>query len=182
MLLYHAGFDEIKIPDIFHGRKNADFGQGFYTTSNRDFAYRWAKQRNNKQTIVNNYELNLEGLKVKHFSRNQEWFSYIYNNRNKYPDLLDYDIIIGPIANDTIYDVFGIISSGMLTPEQAMELLLIGPQYEQITIKTEKAVRQLTWLSSEILSTDQITFFRSLVSKEEASYQDLFAKKINEIL
>jgi hypothetical protein len=30
MLLYHTGFDEIKHPDIHIGRKNADFGQGFY--------------------------------------------------------------------------------------------------------------------------------------------------------
>lgn len=32
MLLYHTGYQEIREPDIHHGRKNADFGQGFYLT------------------------------------------------------------------------------------------------------------------------------------------------------
>lgn len=39
-------------------------------------------------------------------------------------------MIVGPIANDTIFDTFGIITSGFLSAEQAIKLLLIGPQYE----------------------------------------------------
>ena len=30
------------MPDFYRGRKNADFGQGFYLTPDREFAYRWA--------------------------------------------------------------------------------------------------------------------------------------------
>ena len=30
MKLYHTGTVEIPVPDIRHGRVNADFGQGFY--------------------------------------------------------------------------------------------------------------------------------------------------------
>ena len=30
--LYHASLDEIREPDIYRGRKNADFGQSFYLT------------------------------------------------------------------------------------------------------------------------------------------------------
>ncbi len=43
----------------------------------------------------------------------------------------------------------GILSSGFLSLEEAMDLLLIGPSYTQITLKTEKAASQLRWLSSE---------------------------------
>jgi cytochrome c551/c552 len=43
----------------------------------------------------------------------------------------------------------GILSSGLLAPEEAMDLLLIGPSYAQVAIKTEKAARQLQWLRSE---------------------------------
>ena len=38
MKLYHAGKEEIREPDIYLGRKNADFGQGFYLTPDREFA------------------------------------------------------------------------------------------------------------------------------------------------
>ena len=38
MKLYHAGKEEIREPDIYLGRKNADFGQGFYLTHDREFA------------------------------------------------------------------------------------------------------------------------------------------------
>lgn len=49
-------------------------------------------------------------------------------------------MIAGPIANDTIFDTFGIITSGFLSADQAIKLLLIGPQYEQIVIKTASVV------------------------------------------
>lgn len=42
MKLYHTGNAEIRKPDIFLGRKNADFGQGFYLTPDVEFAHRWA--------------------------------------------------------------------------------------------------------------------------------------------
>ena len=40
MRLYHTGYEEIREPDIYHGRKNADFGQGFYMTADEEFASR----------------------------------------------------------------------------------------------------------------------------------------------
>ena len=43
MLLYHTGPVEIRQPDIRYGRKNADFGQGFYLTPNIEFAEKWVK-------------------------------------------------------------------------------------------------------------------------------------------
>ena len=41
MKLYHTGREEIREPDIRRGRRNADFGQGFYLTPDREFARRW---------------------------------------------------------------------------------------------------------------------------------------------
>ena len=42
MRLYHTSDREIRNPDLPRGRKNADFGQGFYLTPDREFTYRWA--------------------------------------------------------------------------------------------------------------------------------------------
>ena len=81
MRLYHTGYEEIREPDIHHGRKNTDFGQGFYMTANEAFACRWARERAGKKTIMNTYELDLEGLALHRFERDTDWFNYIYNNR-----------------------------------------------------------------------------------------------------
>ena len=45
ILLYHTGFREIREPDVHFGRKNADFGQGFYMTAEKEFASRWATEQ-----------------------------------------------------------------------------------------------------------------------------------------
>ena len=182
MRLYHTGFLEIKEPDIYHGRKNADFGQGFYLTDDMEFSKRWAKERKGFSTICNTYELDTNGLLIKELKRDEEWFSYIYQNRNHRPDeWKEYDVIMGPIANDTIYDVMGIITSGFLREEEALRLLMIGPEYGQITIKSEKAVSQLQFLSSEVLTTECIANYREMVAKEEEAYQKLFAEEMEQM-
>ena len=40
MILYHTSDQVIQHPDIRYGRKNADFGQGFYLTPDREFTHR----------------------------------------------------------------------------------------------------------------------------------------------
>ena len=181
MLLYHTGFQVIKEPDIHYGRRNADFGQGFYMTSDKDFAFRWARERKGEQTIVNAYELDTAGLLVHRFKRDAEWFTYIFSNRNMKPDMLPADVVIGPIANDTIYDTFGIITSGFLKPEEAMRLLLIGPEYHQTVLITENAARNLKWLAAETVSHDDSEVFRATVAAEEAEYQKLFAEEMERL-
>lgn len=183
MTLYHTGFEEIRRPDIYYGRKNADFGQGFYTSDDRAFSERWAKERTGSITYFNVYELETDGLSIKRFERGEEWFDYIYNNRSRREDYLrEYDVIIGPIANDTIYNVMGITTSGFLAREDAAKLLMIGPCYQQIVIKSERAVSQLFWQSSEPVSSERIAGYQETVRQEETAYQELFAEAMQKLL
>ena len=69
MMLYHASYQIIREPDIHCGRKNADFGQGFYLSAAGDFAGRWARERRGEQVYVNRYVLDLSGLTVHRFGR-----------------------------------------------------------------------------------------------------------------
>ena len=95
MKLYHTGTVEIPLPDIRHGRVNADFGQGFYLTPDADFTYRWAR----KDAVVNEYELDLTGLAVHRFERSEAWFEYIFHNRRA-RDTVQADVIVaGRAAN-----------------------------------------------------------------------------------
>ena len=179
LILYHTGFDEIRMPDIRRGRENADFGQGFYLSDDAEFSRRWARMRKGQDTVLNRYALDLSGLRVHRFSRDEEWFDYIYRNRAGAGDRLpEYDVILGPIANDTIYDTFGVITSGILTRQQALSLLMIGPEYTQVVIKSEKAAANLHFLDAVVLSPEEVSESRALVCGEEEAYQTLFAEKL----
>ena len=180
MLLYHAGNIAIPEPDVHFGRKNADFGQGFYLTPSRDFACRWARERSNMDVVLNIYQLDTEGLSLHSFQRDEAWFDYIFHNRAGRADTLPHaDVITGPIANDTIYETFGIITSGFLKREQAMQLLMIGPAYEQIALKTEKAARHLRFVSSEVLEPAHLRIYRETVKDEQDDYQKRFAEVLD---
>ena len=180
--VFHTGYEEIKEPDVYRGRKNADLGQGFYTTDNSEFANRWAREKNGSDTVVNTYELDLDGLKVKRFERNEEWFRYVFSNRRSMSDKFsEYDVVIGPIANDTIFNTMGIITSGYLSDDEAMKLLCIGPCYRQITLKTTKAVRNLRFVSSRILKKDELLSNKKTIELEEKQYLSEFAKVMEEL-
>ena len=172
MRLYHTSNVEIREPDIRRGRKNADFGQGFYLTPDLDFAQRWASA----DMVVNEYELDEDGLQIHRFDRDESWFDYIFHNR-RVVDGLSADVVIGPIANDTIFDTFGIISSGFLEAADAMKLLMIGPEYTQVAIKSEKAVSQLRWLRAEKIER----LDAGLRKAEQDEYAAVFARVMQEI-
>lgn len=180
--LYHAGYEVIEKPDVHYGRKNADFGQGFYTTDSEEFAHRWARQSEGKDVIINHYELDEAGLKVKEFERDSEWFRYIFSNRRSMPDAYsEYDLIIGPIANDTIYETFGIITSGFLSDDVAMKLLLVGPCARQIVLKSEKAADSLRFTGSEILAKEKLEEALREHQQENEAYQTEFARVMEEL-
>ena len=173
MNLYHAGKLVIREPELSRGRKNADFGQGFYLTPDRDFTFRWA----GRDAVINRYELDTDGMSVRRFERDADWFDYIIRNR-RMQDSLSVDVVIGPIANDTLFDTFGIMSSGFLTTEQALKLLEIGPEYTQVAVKTERALRQLRWLGVE--DVGQID--ADMLAREREEYSLAFGTVLHELL
>lgn len=172
MKLYHTSTLVIREPDVHYGRKNADFGQGFYLTPDREFALRWAGEN----AVVNAYELEEHDLVIHRFQRDAAWFDYIFQNR-RVKDGLSADVVIGPIANDTIFDTLGIISSGFLAPEEALRLLAIGPEYTQVALKTERAAAQLRSLGAETVARQDA----AQRTREQEDYQRAFAAAMLEI-
>ncbi len=170
-ILYHTSDCEIKEPDIHYGRKNADFGRGFYLTPDKDFTYRWA----GKNAVVNIYELDESGLDVHEFTRDEKWFEYIFNNRRS-KDGVSADVIVGPIANDTLFDTLGIISSGYLSTQEALKLLKIGPEYTQVVIKTKKAAANLRFIGSERIEKIDAT----AMQQEQDAYLEAFATELGD--
>ncbi|MCR5451703.1 MAG: DUF3990 domain-containing protein [Lachnospiraceae bacterium] len=178
MRLFHTGFEVIKNPDIRYGRKNADFGQGFYLTDDEEFSCRWAKERRGKTPVINTYEMEFDGLKVHYFKREAEWFSYIFNNRRGRKDTIDADVIIGPIANDTIYDTLGMITSGLLKDDEALALLQLGYEYRQFVLKTDRAANNLKWIESREILSEESERYRNALEREQEEYLRMIAEKI----
>ena len=93
-------------------------------------------------------------------------------------DGIEADIIISPIANDTIFDTLGIISSGFLKPDDAIKLLMIGPEYTQVALKTEKAAGQLRWIGSERIER----IARDDLKTEQDDFQEEFGAELGKIV
>ena len=178
IILYHVSGDEIRVPDIRRGRKNADFAQGFYLSRDKEFVLRWAAG----DAVLNTYELSTDNLKIRRLERSREWFDYIFANRRAQKDTLEeFDVVVGPIANDTIYNTMGIITSGLLPPDEALKLLMIGPEYEQTAIKTDKAAAALRWISSDRVSEETVSRYKGRVKTEEEEYMRQFSATMEEI-
>ncbi len=183
MTLYHTGFQEIRQPDIRAGRANADFGQGFYLSPDEAFSRRWARFRKGRETWLNVYCLQTDGLAVKTLNRDEAWFDYIFHNRSGHKDsLAAYDAIIGPIANDTIYDTWGITTSGLLRTAEALQILSVGPAYTQTVLKTEKAAARLRFVSAQIILENEIIGYRETVRQEEEAYQNSISEYIKAVM
>ena len=112
MELFHGSNKTIEKPDICHTRKNGgkDFGEGFYLTGElkmaKNFAAKVVKRSNSGEASVSAYEVRLDNLhtcqlKIKKFSEpSPEWFVFVYENRTKTKGTHEYDIVIGPVADN----------------------------------------------------------------------------------
>lgn len=129
MRLYHGTnvvFDQI---DLTKSNRFKDFGQGFYLTDIKQQAVELAEKRAERDggfAIVQEYEFDeslLDGLaiKVKHFDApTAEWAEFIYRNRSRHKPFFhhDYDIVIGPIADDGVAYLLNRYEEGSYTIEE----------------------------------------------------------------
>lgn len=114
MKLYHGSTIEIERIDLLKSKPNKDFGKGFYLSAEEEQAREMAVYKAlqlDLEPVINVYEFDeriLEDsmkLKVKQFcTYDEEWAEFIFANRNSTSaqPVHDYDIVVGPIANDRV--------------------------------------------------------------------------------
>ena len=103
MILYHGSREIVKYPEIRKAQYHKDFYFGFYCTKLPNQAKRWASRYGIKG-YLNSYEYtpNYE-LKYLIFEEmSEEWLDFIVECRSGKPHT--YDIVEGPMADDTIYN------------------------------------------------------------------------------
>lgn len=147
MTVFHGSYKEIKQPQIIPGKYTKDFGEGFYCTLFREQAIRWAKRYDtpavNTFTVRLNDKLNILEFKT----MTEEWLDFIVDCRNGKPH--NYDIVIGAMADDQIYNFIADYIDGVITREQFWTLAKFKYPTHQITFCTEKALECLEFISSE---------------------------------
>ena len=137
------------MPKIIRGKYTKDFGEGFYCTVIREQAEKWA--RRNKNGVVNTYSVDMrvmESLKVKNFqSMTDEWLDFIIDCRNGLDH--DYDVVIGAMADDQIYNYVQDYVEGNITREMFWSLAKFRYPTHQIAFCTDAALKCLRFISSE---------------------------------
>ena len=71
MLVYHGSTVKIEKPDLTIGRHNLDFGKGFYTTTLKDQAEKWAKRKVTADKLINNNSQAQPIVNVYEFTRSR---------------------------------------------------------------------------------------------------------------
>lgn len=154
--LFHGGTHIIPSPEIREPERTLDFGRGFYLTTSKDQAERWVRNRlRNPEEVgyVNTYSFDLETakplLRVKVFeSADEEWVDFVLANRMIENYSHDYDIVIGPVADDKVYTQFSLFEGGIISKEILIMELKTYRLVDQYLFHTEKALPYLKFIDS----------------------------------
>lgn len=150
MIVYHGSTEIIKQPDVLHSYRPLDFGQGFYVTTVKEQAERWARRkaglRKGKPAIVNCYQMadDFCDLNYKTFPEDlMEWIDFVCKCRDGDTGYKDYDVISGKVANDKVFRVVDLYHTGIWDKERALKEIKAYPNYDQIAFVTQRAIDKM---------------------------------------
>ena len=155
MKLYHGSINAVKKPSLSRGRKNTDFGKGFYMGTDRT----------QPLTLICNYpkakiytlSVDLSELKILDVEVGLDWALLVAYNRGKLDSVKSTkiynrfvelskgcDMIIGYIANDRMFVVLDRFFNGEITDLaliHSLSALNLGKQYAALTEKACKKIK-----------------------------------------
>jgi hypothetical protein len=130
-----------------------DFGAGFYLTTSLEQASRWSRLKTKRQRTGNPVvsvfvvdEKELSELSILKFdSPNAQWLRFISGNRLLKSSDGNWDVIVGPVANDNAMPVLNLYLKGSYDESEALKRLLPQKLKDQHVFKTDKALALLTF-------------------------------------
>lgn len=152
MILYHGSNTKIEKIDLSKCRPYKDFGKGFYLTEIREQAEKMASRTAHiyeGEPSVTKFEFDesaLSKLSVKQFDGpNEEWALFVLANRSKEHEqpTHSYDIVIGPVADDDIAQLFRNFNDGFINLTMLVEGLKYKKVSSQYFFHTEAAIKYL---------------------------------------
>ena len=160
MILYHGSNIQVDRPRVLGSLRALDFGAGFYTTSSREQAEKWAgivtKRRRTGVPTISSYSFDEKAsseLKILNFDLpDGDWLDFVVANRKEQPVSEGYDLIIGPVADDSTLPVIDDYADGRYTKDEAIRRLFPQKLTDQYAFLTDHALSFLTFQRCEVLS------------------------------
>lgn len=146
MILYHGSNITVSNPDISHSLKRLDFGVGFYATTVKAQAERWAKRkailRGSKKGCVSVFEMTeAADLNICDFGDDLEtWIDFVCQCRDGSDIFREYDVIMGKVANDKVFRVVDMYKRGIWDKARAIHEIKVYETYDQIAFISQKAI------------------------------------------
>lgn len=155
MIVYHGSTEIVEKPDVIHSYRTLDFGAGFYVTTVKEQALRWARRKadilGKSTAVLNRYQMNdnVGGFEIKVFEEDLlEWIDFVCGCRDGKRDYQKYDLIFGKVANDKVFRVVDMYHTGIWDKERALREIKVYPSYDQIAFISQRAIDQLLILES----------------------------------
>lgn len=154
IILYHGSKGIVESPEIRIQKYNKDFYFGFYCTVLPEQAIRWAT-RFDGIGYLNEYQYTQDNsLNIKKFSEMcEEWLDFIVACRTGKSH--DYDIVEGPMANDTIFNYVQNFVDGKISREAFWNLAKFKKPTHQISFHTAKALATLKFLKGSEVGDEE---------------------------
>lgn len=161
MILYHGSHLAVPQPLAKAGRRNLDFGPGFYLTKLKAQAEAWAvvvagRKGRHVIPVVSVYHFEKEqalsdGVRLKEFgSYNIEWLEYVVNCRQGKDYSEEYDVVEGGVANDNVIDTVEDYEKGVITAEQALGQLRYKKVNHQLCILSQFVIDKYLHFAEDI--------------------------------
>ncbi|MEE0463063.1 DUF3990 domain-containing protein [Blautia hydrogenotrophica] len=149
MILYHGSRQIVEYPEIRKAKYNKDFYFGFYCTRYEEQAKRWAA-RYGEKGYLNKYEyVPDDRLSCLVFDEmTEEWLDFIVACRHGKSH--KYDIVEGPMADDTIFNYVQNYMDGKISRTAFWELAKFKYPTNQISFHTSSALDTLKFIGSEV--------------------------------
>lgn len=179
--IYHGSEQIVEVPTFGKGRKNNDFGLGFYCTESLDLAKEWAVS-SLRNGFANRYSLDTEYLKILNLNSPDftilNWIAVLVEHRlfsiktpvarraKQY--LIDnfginvnaYDVITGYRADDSYFDYAESFLNNGISVDQLARTMRLGKLGEQIVIKSQYAFSRLKFEGFEVAEKEPFYVLR----------------------
>ena len=150
MILFHGSYTVIEKPDLSFSRLKTDFGKGFYLTPLKVQAEKWSQRflRERGVAAVSFYEfLPNYGDKLPHDikilefdTHTLEWLNFITACRLGKPVDSGWDLVIGGVANDKVFDTLQLYFDNLIGIDEAIGRLRYNKPNHQYCFKTQSII------------------------------------------
>lgn len=198
-ILYHGSDHVIEKPTLKGGKRNNDYGYGFYCTKSFDLAGEWASKSKGDKCIVNKYTISVENLRVLDLTESKysilNWLAILLENRfftltspisiqaKKYVlenfsvDISEYDVIKGYRADDSYFSFAEDFLNNTISVQQLSQAMKLGKLGVQYVLISQKAFEMLNFES--VSEVDKGKYFNLFVSRDLKARNDYANSKID---